>query len=242
MGEAAVAAARAVSYRNAGTIEFLVDGAGEAARFYFLEVNTRLQVEHPVTEAVTGIDLVRAQLAIAAGGSLPWTQSELAARACNRMPCTRRSRSRLPASGGHAARARNRPAPASASIPGVTEADRVDVHYDPLLSKVIVSAETRDAAIARATNALAAYPVLGIRTNIPFLIRLLAHPAVRAGMTHIAFVESHLPELVRADPAPPEALAAAAVASAMEHAPHGAPQVPTVVDPWSTMRRWGRNG
>jgi acetyl-CoA carboxylase biotin carboxylase subunit len=243
MGEAAVAAARAVGYRNAGTIEFLVEGAGEAARFYFLEMNTRLQVEHPVTEAITGIDLVRAQLDIAAGGSLPWAQSALSQRGhaieC-RVYAEDPDRDFLPQAGTLLVY-REPSGPGVRVDSGVAETDRVDVHYDPLLSKVIASAETREAAIARATNALAAYPVLGIRTNVPFLIRLLAHPAFRAGTTHIAFVESHLPELVRTDPAPPEALAAAAVASAMEHASQGAPQVPMLADPWSTMRRWGRD-
>ena len=178
MGEAAVAAARASGYRNAGTIEFLLEGEGDAARFYFLEMNTRLQVEHPVTEAVTGVDLVRAQLTVAAGGALPWTQDELSQRG-HAIEC--RVYAEDPGNGflpqaGPLLLYREPQGPGVRVDSGVREGGTVSVNYDPLLAKLTVLAESRDAAIARALAALRSFPVLGIRTNIPFLIRLLDHP------------------------------------------------------------------
>jgi acetyl/propionyl-CoA carboxylase alpha subunit len=198
MGEAAVAAARAVGYRNAGTIEFLVEGHGDSARFYFLEMNTRLQVEHPVTEAVTGVDLGRAQLAVAAGGPLPWTQASLTQRGhaieC-RVYAEDPSNGFLPQAGPLQVY-REPSGPGIRIDAGVTEGGAVGVHYDPMLSKLVAHAETRDAAIESAVLALRGYEISGIRTNIPFLIRLLQHPAVRRGEVHTQFVEEHLVELV----------------------------------------------
>ncbi len=183
MGDAAVAAARAAGYRNAGTIEFLVDGDGENAGFYFLEMNTRLQVEHPVTEAVAGVDLVRAQFIVADGGRLPWTQDALSQRG-HAVEC--RVYAEDPAHGflpqaGPLLLYREPSGPGIRVDSGVTEGDRVGVHYDPLLAKLVVHGETREAARSRAVHALRNYPVLGTRTNIPFLIRLLELPAFRVG-------------------------------------------------------------
>ena len=213
MGEAAVAAARASGYRNAGTIEFLLEGEGDAARFYFLEMNTRLQVEHPVTEAVTGVDLVRAQLTVAAGGALPWTQDELSQRG-HAIEC--RVYAEDPGNGflpqaGPLLLYREPQGPGVRVDSGVREGGTVSVNYDPLLAKLTVLAESRDAAIARALAALRSFPVLGIRTNIPFLIRLLDHREVRAGRLHTGFIEQHLDELIAHRETPAEAVAAAAV-------------------------------
>ncbi len=160
MGDAAVAAARAAGYLNAGTIEFLVDGNGENARFYFLEMNTRLQVEHPVTEAVAGVDLVRAQFLVAAGGRLPWTQDTLLQRG-HAIEC--RVYAEDPANGflpqaGPLRLYREPSGPGVRVDSGVAEGDRVGVNYDPLLAKLIVHAETREAARTRAVNALRGYP------------------------------------------------------------------------------------
>jgi acetyl-CoA carboxylase biotin carboxylase subunit len=198
MGEAAVAAARAASYRNAGTIEFLVEGDGDSARFYFLEMNTRLQVEHPVTEAVTGTDLVRGQLTVAAGGPLPWKQASLTQRG-HAIEC--RIYAEDPSNGflpqaGPLQTYREPSGPGIRIDAGVAEGGIVGVHYDPMLAKLVAHAETRDAAIDRALLALRGYEISGIRTNIPFLIRLLQHPAVRRGEVHTQFVEQHLDELV----------------------------------------------
>jgi acetyl-CoA carboxylase biotin carboxylase subunit len=197
MGDAAVAAARAAAYRNAGTIEFLVEGGGDAAQFYFLEMNTRLQVEHPVTETVTGVDLVRAQLAVASGAPLPWTQEQLAQRG-HAVEC--RIYAEDPADGflpqaGMLREYREPSGPGIRVDAGVAEGDAVGVHYDPMLAKLVASGETREAALDRAVAALERYRIEGPRTNIPFLKRLLRHEAVRRGDIHTQFVEEHLAEL-----------------------------------------------
>jgi 3-methylcrotonyl-CoA carboxylase alpha subunit len=243
MAEAAVAAARAARYRNAGTIEFLVDGEGDNARFYFLEMNTRLQVEHPVTEAVAGVDLVRAQLIVADGGRLPWAQEALSQRG-HAVEC--RVYAEDPAHGflpqaGPLLLYREPSGPGIRVDSGVTEGDTVGVTYDPLLAKLIVHGETREVARARAVNALCNYPILGTRTNIPFLIRLLALPAFRAGRLHTGLIEEHLPELAPSDDVPPEALVAAAFATATAAGRARTDgNVPPDNDPWSTLQRWGR--
>ncbi len=242
MGDAAIAAARAAGYRNAGTVEFLLEGEGDTARFYFLEMNTRLQVEHPVTEAVTGRDLVRAQLAVAAGAPLPWTQADLTqvghAVEC-RVYAEDPEADFLPQA-GRLALYREPSGPGIRVDSGVVEGDEIGVHYDPLLAKVIVSAETRAAALERAAAALRAFPILGIRTNLPFLLRLIADPRVRAGATHTALIDTELASLLPApDAGPPvEALAAAAYV----HARRIQPPAPgaAAADPWTTMHRWGR--
>jgi acetyl-CoA carboxylase biotin carboxylase subunit len=244
MGDAAVAATKAAGYRNAGTIEFLVEGEGDAARFYFLEMNTRLQVEHAVTEAVTGVDLVRAQFIVAAGGRLPWTQSQLAQRGhaleC-RIYAEDPGEDFLPQAGPVLVY-REPSGPGLRIDAGVTEGDRVGVNYDPLLAKLIAYGESRDIAVARAVSALRSYPLLGIRTNVPFLIRLLEHPAVRSGHLHNGFVDAHLSELTTLEDVPAEALAAAALASpdSVRVAAGSASQLGPWTDPWAGLGLWGR--
>jgi acetyl-CoA carboxylase biotin carboxylase subunit len=241
MEAAAVAAARAAGYINAGTVEFLLEGTGDTARFYFLEVNARLQVEHPVTEAVAGVDLVRAQFIVAAGGRLPWTQEALTVRG-HAIEC--RVYAEDPADGflpqaGPLLLYREPAGPGIRVDSGVVEGGTVSVHYDPLLAKLTVSAESRDYAIARAISALRAFPVLGIRTNVPFLIRLLDHPEVRAGRLHTRLIEEHASELLMSPDPPLEALAAAAVATS----PQGfsiSDSAAAPPDPWGTIRGWGR--
>jgi len=244
MGDAAVAAARAVGYVNAGTIEFLLDGRGIDARFYFLEMNTRLQVEHPITEAVTGVDLVRAQLAVAAGEPLPWSQGSLTQRGhaieC-RVYAEDPGHDFLPQA-GPLLLYREPGGPGIRIDSGVREGDRVSVEYDPLLAKLIASGETRAAATARAIQALREYPVLGIRTNIPFLIRLLEHPVFAAGDLHTGVVDELQMTLANAShdgDVPPAALAAAALAGAAP-APDASGTVSNAADPWDTLAGWGR--
>jgi len=237
-----VAAARACGYRNAGTIEFLVEGSGKDARFYFLEMNTRLQVEHPVTEQVVGVDLVRAQLAVAAGAALPWTQTELGQRG-HAIEC--RVYAEDPANGflpqaGRLLLYREPAGPGIRVDSGFVEGDTIAVNYDPLIAKLIASAETRTAAIERASAALRAFPVLGIRTNIAFLLRLLEDPAFRRGDVHTGYIDEHLAALNREEPPALEAVAAAAMAThaqAVAIAPAAGSARP---DPWSQLGGWGR--
>ena len=197
--EAAVAAARAAGYRNAGTIEFLVDVSGgstslDAAAdmpFYFLEMNTRLQVEHPVTEQVTGLDLVRAQLLVADGQPLPWRQDEIGQRG---HAIEARIYAEDPVNGflpqaGPLLRYREPGRPGIRVDSGVAEGDEVSIYYDPMIAKVIATAETRHLAITRLTAALRDFAIGGIRTNLPFLIGVLEHPVFRAGAVDTAFLD-----------------------------------------------------
>jgi 3-methylcrotonyl-CoA carboxylase alpha subunit len=212
MGEAAVAAARAIAYRGAGTIEFI---AGSDRKFYFMEMNTRLQVEHPVTEMITGEDLVEWQLRVAAGETLPLTQEEIL-------------------SGGHAIEVRlcaenpdNGFLPETGTIgvlrapveidevvrldTGVREGDEVSVFYDPMIAKLIVWGDDRNEAARRMQEALAETSILGVKTNLAFLERVVRHPAYLAGDTDTGFIERHRAELLppQSD-VPTEALVAAA--------------------------------
>jgi acetyl-CoA carboxylase biotin carboxylase subunit len=190
MGKAAVAAARASGYVNAGTVEFLLDAAGS---FYFLEVNTRLQVEHPITEMVTGIDIVRHQLAIAAGEPLTLVQEEIQGRG-HAVEC--RIYAEDPEQGfypspGKITYMKEPSGPGIRNDCGVYAGFQVPVEYDPILSKLIAHAEDRDAAIQRMIQALESYVILGIRTAIPFLIDVLRSEAFVAGETFTDFVISH---------------------------------------------------
>jgi acetyl-CoA carboxylase biotin carboxylase subunit len=239
MGQAAVTAARAAGYRNAGTIEFLLESGGEP-RFYFLEMNTRLQVEHPVTEAVTGADLVHAQLTVAAGGVLPWTQNALTQRG---HAIEVRVYAEDPAHGfvpqaGPLTLYREPQGPGIRIDSGVREGGTIPVNYDPLLAKLVVLAETRDEAIERTLAALRDFPVLGIRTNIPFLIRLINHPEFRAGHLHTGFIDEHLDALLGNAGIPDLAVAAAAVADMPQ--PAASSCSVQAADPWATLPGWGR--
>jgi len=235
-----VALASAAGYRNAGTIEFLVEGAGDGARFYFLEMNTRLQVEHGVTEAVTRVDLVTAQLLVAGGAPLPWRQEDLTQRG-HAIEC--RIYAEDPAhdfvpQAGRIALYREPSGPGVRVDSGVVEGAEVPVHYDPLIAKVIVDAETRDAALARMTQALCSFPILGVRTNISFLLRLIAHPRFVAGAVDTSFVDAEMAAL-RESPADDRAAAARAVAEAVRASPPGgAMTMARVPDPWETLRDW----
>jgi acetyl-CoA carboxylase biotin carboxylase subunit len=240
MGEAAVAAARAAGYRNAGTVEFLLEGAGDDARFYFLEMNTRLQVEHPVTEAVTGADLVHAQLRVASGERLPWAQAELRQRGhaieC-RVYAEDPSAGYLPQAGRILLyRAPERPGVRIDA--GGIEGSDVPVHYDPMIAKVIACAETREAAIDRMRAALSEFHILGLPTNIAFLLAVLDSPAFRAGQIDTAYLDEEGAGL-----AAPARLPAAAFAAAVAHiesarARAAAPRHPSLHDPWRSLQGW----
>ena len=238
MGAAAVTAARAVSYVNAGTVEFLLEGAGDNAQFYFLEMNTRLQVEHPLTEAVVGVDLVHAQLRIASGEQLPWRQEELTQRG-HAIEC--RIYAEDPAQGfipqaGPLLRFQEPQGPGIRVDAGYREGNEVSVFYDPLIAKLIVHAETRDAAIARAANALRAFSVDGIQTNIPFLEAILQHPRFTAAELDTRFLETEGEMLISAMP-PAPAAPGAPNAPRSPDAPH-APAAPGALDPFVALGGW----
>jgi 3-methylcrotonyl-CoA carboxylase alpha subunit len=224
MGAAAVAAARACGYVNAGTVEFLLEGSGDNARFYFLEMNTRLQVEHPVTECVTGVDLVRAQLLVASGEPLPWTSDAVTQRGhaieC-RIYAEDPARDFLPQA-GPLLLYREPAGPGIRVDGGVVEGGEVSVFYDPMLAKVIVTAETREAALARARAALRQYVVLGIRTNIPFLLRVLQHRQFEAAAIDTGFLDREASALQITEDADLPAAAAAAIAFHEARAPERA--------------------
>ncbi len=184
---AGVRVAEAAGYRNAGTVEFLVEGD----RFYFLEMNTRLQVEHPVTEEVVGRDLVEAQLRIAAGERLGWTQGDVKARGAAiecRIYAEDPDRNFLP-SPGTISGLELPEGPGLRHECGVEPGSVVTVHYDPLLAKAIAAGRDRDEALDRMADALARYRIEGVKTTIPLHRRILASPAFRAGAVHTRFLE-----------------------------------------------------
>ncbi|MBR0756262.1 ATP-grasp domain-containing protein [Bradyrhizobium jicamae] len=210
---AAVRLVAAAKYRNAGTVEFILGADG---RFFFLEMNTRLQVEHPVTEMITGLDLVRAQIEIAAGHGLPMAQGAVAqhghaieCRICAEDP----AREFLPETG-------------AVRYLGVPEAEylrfenaldpgqKITTDFDPMLAKLVVHGPNRDAAIARSIAALKELALLGVTTNIDYLARVLGHPAFRAGDLHTGFVAEHREALVIDQPTP-DVLHQALIAAAL---------------------------
>jgi acetyl/propionyl-CoA carboxylase alpha subunit len=248
MGEAAVAAARAAGYVNAGTIEFLLEGTGEDARFYFLEMNTRLQVEHPITEAVTGIDLVRAQIEIAGGRPLSWRQDELDQRG-HALEC--RVYAEDPALGflPQAGRVIACDVPAGPGVrvdAGVETGDEIGVHYDPLIAKLVAHAATRPAAIARAAAAVRRFAVLGVKTNVPLLARILDHPRFLDGEVDTGFIDAERDVLLRAPSDAHRRAALAAAGWAFVHAGRVSSAALTgtadrgAADPWDALggRAW----
>jgi acetyl-CoA carboxylase biotin carboxylase subunit len=191
MGETAVGVARAAGYTNAGTVEFLVD---EQKNFYFLEMNTRLQVEHPVTELVTGLDLVELQINIAAGKPLPFTQPEIQLRG-HAIECrlyAEDPENNFFPSPGKITRLIVPAGPGVREDSGVYEGWQVPLDYDPLLSKLIVWARTREQAIARMERALDEYFVGGIKTNLPLFRKILRDPGFRCAEIHTGYLDQIL--------------------------------------------------
>jgi acetyl/propionyl-CoA carboxylase alpha subunit len=185
MSEAAVAFGRAIGYRSAGTVEFMLDGRD----FYLLELNGRIQVEHPVTELVTGVDIVREQLRVAAGEPLD-LQPRFEGHAVEVRLYAEDPKSFLPQAG----RIERLRLPSGIRVDaGVEEGDEVGVAYDPMIAKLVAHGPTRDEAFLRLRDALAETVVEGLTTNLPFLRWLVAHPVVRAGRTTTAFLAEHPP-------------------------------------------------
>ena len=191
MGETAVLAAQTIQYTNAGTVEFLLDEEGQ---FYFLEMNTRLQVEHPVTELVTGIDLVAWQIRIAEGRPLPLTQEQVTWRGHAieaRLYAENPANDFLPVT-GDVLLWREPDAPGIRVDSGIETGDTVSVHYDPMLAKIIAFGAAREEALRRLIRALETTTLLGLTHNIPFLLDTLRQPAFAAGELHTGFVAEHL--------------------------------------------------
>jgi acetyl-CoA/propionyl-CoA carboxylase biotin carboxyl carrier protein len=236
LGAHAVEAARACGYTGAGTVEFIMSG-DRPDEFFFLEMNTRLQVEHPVTEMVYGVDLVELQVRVAAGQPLPFSQDQLVAT-------------------GHAVEARvYAEAPARGFVPtggtavdvvwpsghgvrvdaGVAAQTLVSQHYDPMIAKVIAHGATREAALDRLSAALGGCTVIGVDTNARFLRDLIAHPDVRAGSLDTGLVERVLPQLVETTPAVPTGAVVAAALASLDVASAAS-------DPWRACVGWRLGG
>ena len=222
MGEQAVALAKAVGYDSAGTVEFV---AGQDKSFFFLEMNTRLQVEHPVTELITGIDLVEQMIRVAAGEKLTLAQKDVKLNGWaveSRVYAEDPYRNFLPSIGRLT---RYRP-PAETSLDGVTvrndtgvtEGGEISIHYDPMIAKLVTHGPTREAAIAAQSNALDAFVIDGIRHNIPFLSALMQHQRWQAGRLSTGFIAEEFPEGFHPiAPAGEMAETIAAVAAAIDH-------------------------
>ncbi|TXJ85150.1 ATP-grasp domain-containing protein [Streptomyces lavendulae] len=238
MGEAAVQAARSCGYRGAGTVEFIVPGS-DPAQYYFMEMNTRLQVEHPVTELVTGLDLVEWQLRVAAGEPLGFTQDDVTltghaveARICAEDP----ARGFLP-SGGTVLLLDEPRGDGVRTDSGLSEGTEVGSLYDPMLAKVIAYGPDRATALRRLRAALAETVTLGVQTNAGFLRRLLAHPDVVAGELDTGLVERAVDDLVTTD-VPEEVYEAAAAVRLEELRPADGGWT----DPFSVPSGWRLGG
>jgi len=192
MGAQAVALAKAVGYRSAGTVEFIVD---RQRNFFFLEMNTRLQVEHPVTEMITGLDLVELMIRIAAGENLPFAQQDLSHHGAAieaRIYAENPFRNFLPSIG----RLVRYVPPEGDSIrvdSGVTEGAEISVYYDPMIAKLVTFGATREAAVVRMAEALDSFHIAGVAHNIPFLAAVIANPRFRAGDLSTAFIAEEFP-------------------------------------------------
>jgi 3-methylcrotonyl-CoA carboxylase alpha subunit len=244
IGKAAVAAARAVGYIGAGTVEFIAD----AESFYFIEMNTRLQVEHPVTETVTGLDLVEWQLRVAAGETLPVDQRDLRLHGHAieaRLYAEDPERGFLPQT-GTLHRLRFPPADIARVDTGVRQGDVVTPFYDPMIAKVISWGEDRPAALDRLRRAFAETAVLGVVTNLDLLTRVVAHPEFAAAAIDTGFIERHRDVLLPGRrPAPVMALAAAAVARLLAGASVVAAAAARSGDPtspWARSDSWRLSG
>jgi len=241
MGDAAKRVIEVAGYTNAGTVEFLLDGN---KNFYFLEVNARVQVEHPITEMVTGVDLVHQQIMIAAGRKIAIEQAGIAQR-------------------GHAIEARiyaedpeNKFLPSPGKIlflnepngpgirvdSGICQGWNVPPHYDPILSKLVVWAEDRDRAIKRMASALRNYTILGIKTNLGYLKRVMSTTKFIEGNYHTHFIDDNEAELRLSKTELPDVLLAAALLHAerkqISKAPSGSTETPYHSTPWQELGGW----
>ncbi|MER9213189.1 acetyl/propionyl/methylcrotonyl-CoA carboxylase subunit alpha [Mesorhizobium sp. M0663] len=237
MTDAAVKAAKAIHYSGAGTIEFIVDASQglKADRFWFMEMNTRLQVEHPVTEMVTGIDLVEWQLRVASGEKLPKTQSEIALSGHAfeaRIYAEDAARGFLPATGTLHHLKFPQPAPEGATMrveTGVRAGDAISPFYDPMIAKLVIHGKDRRAALTGLGAALSQTEIAGSTVNTAFLAALAADADFAAGDVDTGLIARHLQALTAVPPPSGETIAAAALAAS------GAGDLPSSDDPWSSL-------
>jgi 3-methylcrotonyl-CoA carboxylase alpha subunit len=247
MGRAAVAAAQAIGYVGAGTVEFIAEGEPGAEAFYFMEMNTRLQVEHPVSEAITGQDLVAWQLRVAAGEPLPLAQGDipLDGHAVEvRLYAEDPSRDFLPATGPLARLRLPDGLPGVRVDTGVREGDTVTPHYDPMLAKIIAHGPDRATALRRLKRGLEATQVGGCVSNLGFLCRLVDHPDMRAGPVDTGFIARESEALQAPRPLSRDALALAALAEAESRAREvrlEAAASPDPHSPWHAADGWRLN-
>ena len=246
MGAAAVAAAQAVSYVGAGTVEFIVEQSERGMDFFFMEMNTRLQVEHPVTEAVTGLDLVEWQLRIASGEPLPLTQAQvrvqghaIEARICAETP----DNDFLPATGSfHVMRIPLAQRFTTGTVrwdSGVRAGDEISPYYDSMIAKLIVHGDTREQALARLDQALSELHIVGVANNVGFLRQVVRSPSFAQAQLDTALIQREKDQLFHQQPLP----IALAVAAAMAHGlAVEAPRGNAWVDPWSHTDGWVMQG
>jgi 3-methylcrotonyl-CoA carboxylase alpha subunit len=241
MGEAAVAAARAIDYRGAGTVEFIADVTDGLSpeRFYFMEMNTRLQVEHPVTEMITGLDLVEWQLRVAGGETLPLAQEEITVEGHAveaRVYAEDPDRGFLPATGRVDHLALPPEGEGLRIDRGLDQGERITPHYDPMIAKVIAWGADRATALARLTRGLAAVELEGCLTNVGFLGRLVGHPRFAAQELDTGFIERHMADLTAGGEVPEEALAVAALHQLLPE--HPDQRRPDPFSPWASCHGW----
>ena len=241
LGNAAINAARAIDYTGAGTVEFIVDTGG---RFYFMEMNTRLQVEHPVTEFITGRDLVEWQLRVAAGEPLPASQEELAVNGHAleaRIYAEDPEHGFLPATGSLSHLRFPTETPQVRVDIGVREGDPISVHYDPLIAKLIVHGSDRKECLRRMLGALSQTRVAGVTTNIDFLTSIIAHEGFFTANFDTGFIDRHLADLVPGkSPASPDILGLAALYRVLQRAAHNRRDAASSNDPASPW--WATDG
>jgi len=243
--EAAVRIAKAANYVGAGTVEFLVEANAAEPRFYFLEVNTRLQVEHPVTEAVTGLDLVRLQFHVAQGRPLPYAQEDISlmGHAIEVRLCAEDPANHFLASPGTVRFWQAPEGPGIRVDTALEIGSFVSPYYDPLLAKIIAFGRTRDEALARLERALMETHGVGVKTNLAYLLDIIRHRAFREGDLSTRFLEEHFAEWKPSTEPPEEVLLALAAASvegdrlpALRGVSLSASQNP--LSPWYTVGRW----
>ncbi len=238
MGEAAVAAARAVGYVGAGTVEFIAEGGA----FYFMEMNTRLQVEHPVTEAITGLDLVEWQLRVASGEPLPMLAPSITGHAIEaRVYAEDPARDFLP-SVGTLVHLRQPAERAGVRVDtGVRQGDAISPNYDPMIAKLIVHGTDRPDALRRLSAALAEYEVVGVQTNLGLLRAVAAHPVFASGDFDTGFIGRH-PEVMAGSAAEPGPAVWAAASLFVLQEAQGLAYAADLASPWAQLDAWRMNG